>query len=182
MKPTSAFCGSERALNLRSTRFAASRFQAKVSQIRNAAQTVQNVVTYIVVLDVDNAELLLRPGMTANVRVVVAERKDVILVPNAALRFKPRLERASGDGKPEGRERRREGKVDRGNKSPIFIPDGEKIHPVFVSVGITDGLVSPKSPTDSAKARSLSSKPRRPARLVPVARAHVRAGLVEVAV
>jgi len=122
--------------------FRGKRFQAKVSQIRNAAQTVQNVVTYIVVLDVDNAELLLRPGMTANVRVVVAERKDVILVPNAALRFKPRIERASGDGKPEGRERRRDGKGDRGNKSPIFIPDGEKIHPVFVSVGITDGLVS----------------------------------------
>ncbi len=122
--------------------FRGKRFQAKVSQIRNAAQTVQNVVTYIVVLDVDNAELLLRPGMTANVRVVVAERKDVILVPNAALRFKPRLERASGDGKLEGRERRRDGKGDRGNKSPIFIPDGEKIHPVLVSVGITDGLVS----------------------------------------
>ena len=118
------------------------RFRAKVSQIRNAAQTVQNVVTYVVVLDVDNAELLLRPGMTANVRVVVAERKDVLLVPNAALRFKPRIDRGSSEGTPEGRERRREGKGDRGNKSPVFIPDGERIHPVFVSVGITDGLVS----------------------------------------
>ncbi|HMY59565.1 MAG TPA: efflux RND transporter periplasmic adaptor subunit, partial [Pseudomonadota bacterium] len=74
--------------------FRGKRFAAKVSQIRNAAQTVQNVVTYVVVLDVDNGELLLRPGMTANVRVVVAERKDVLLVPNAALRFKPRLDRA----------------------------------------------------------------------------------------
>ena len=122
--------------------FRGRRFRAKVSQIRNAAQTVQNVVTYVVVLDVDNAELLLRPGMTANVRVVVAERKEVLLVPNAALRFKPRIDRGSGEGAPEGRERRREGKTDRGNKSTVFIPDGERIHPVFVSIGITDGLVS----------------------------------------
>jgi HlyD family secretion protein len=121
--------------------FRGKRFQAKVSQIRNAAQTVQNVVTYVVVLDVDNAELLLRPGMTANVRVVVAERKDVLLVPNAALRFKPRLERGSGESRPEGRERRREGKGE-GRKSPIFVPDGERIHPVFVTPGITDGLVT----------------------------------------
>ncbi len=122
--------------------FRGKRFQAKVSQIRNAAQTVQNVVTYIVVLDVDNAELLLRPGMTANVRVVVAERKDVLLVPNAALRFKPRIERAASEGKPEGRERRREGKGEGRSKSPIFVPDGERLQPMFVSVGISDGLVS----------------------------------------
>lgn len=120
--------------------FRGKRFAAKVSQIRNAAQTVQNVVTYVVVLDVDNAELLLRPGMTANVRVVVAEKKDVLLVPNAALRFKPRLDRAPGEGKGEGRERGREGRGEGRNKSPIFVPDGERFHPVFVSVGITDGL------------------------------------------
>lgn len=119
--------------------FRGKRFRAKVAQIRNAAQTVQNVVTYVVVLDVDNSELLLRPGMTANVKVVVADRKDVLLVPNAALRFKPRLERAGSDGaKPEGRERRSRG--DGKGKSSIFVPDGEGIRPVFVSVGISDGL------------------------------------------
>ncbi|MFO0577523.1 MAG: efflux RND transporter periplasmic adaptor subunit [Polyangia bacterium] len=72
------------------------RFTAKVAQVRNAAQTVQNVVTYVVVLDVDNSELLLRPGMTANVRVEVARRDNALLLPNAALRFKPRLGGASG--------------------------------------------------------------------------------------
>lgn len=72
------------------------RFTAKVAQVRNAAQTVQNVVTYVVVLDVDNADLLLRPGMTANVRVEVARRDNALLLPNAALRFKPRLGGASG--------------------------------------------------------------------------------------
>ena len=65
------------------------RFKGKVRQIRNAAQTVQNVVTYDAVIDVDNAELKLKPGMTANVNFVFANRDDVLRVPNAALRFRP---------------------------------------------------------------------------------------------
>ncbi|HEY5284609.1 MAG TPA: efflux RND transporter periplasmic adaptor subunit [Polyangia bacterium] len=65
------------------------RFKGKVRQIRNAAQTVQNVVTYDAVIDVDNSELKLRPGMTANVNFVFANREDVLRVPNAALRFRP---------------------------------------------------------------------------------------------
>jgi len=64
------------------------RFAGKVRQIRNAAQTVQNVVTYDAVIDVGNAELKLRPGMTANVNFVFAERENVLRVPNAALRFR----------------------------------------------------------------------------------------------
>ena len=69
--------------------FPGERFKGKVRQIRNAAQTVQNVVTYDAVIDVDNAELKLRPGMTANVNFVFANREDVLRVPNAALRFRP---------------------------------------------------------------------------------------------
>jgi HlyD family secretion protein len=65
------------------------RFKGKVRQIRNAAQTVQNVVTYDAVIDVDNSELKLRPGMTANVNFVFANRENVLRVPNAALRFRP---------------------------------------------------------------------------------------------
>jgi len=65
------------------------RFRGKVRQIRNAAQTVQNVVTYDAVIDVDNSELKLRPGMTANVNFVFANRDSVLRVPNAALRFRP---------------------------------------------------------------------------------------------
>jgi HlyD family secretion protein len=65
------------------------RFKGKVRQIRNAAQTVQNVVTYDAVIDVDNSDLKLRPGMTANVNFVFANREDVLRVPNAALRFRP---------------------------------------------------------------------------------------------
>ncbi len=65
------------------------RFQGKIRQIRNAPQTVQNVVTYDAVIDVDNSDLKLKPGMTTNVTVIVAEKDDVLKVPNAALRFKP---------------------------------------------------------------------------------------------
>ncbi len=65
------------------------RFQGKIRQIRNAPQTVQNVVTYDAVIDVDNSDLKLRPGMTTNVTVVVAEKDEVLKLSNAALRFKP---------------------------------------------------------------------------------------------
>jgi HlyD family secretion protein len=68
------------------------RFKGKVRQIRNAAQTLQNVVTYDAVIDVDNSELKLRPGMTANVNFVFANRESVLRVPNAALRFRPSTE------------------------------------------------------------------------------------------
>src|SRR5205814_4089062 len=64
--------------------FPGERFRGKVRQIRNAPQTVQNVVTYDAVIDVENGELKLRPGMTANVSFVWAERGDVLRVPNAA--------------------------------------------------------------------------------------------------
>jgi HlyD family secretion protein len=69
--------------------FPGERFKGKVRQIRNAAQTVQNVVTYDAVIDVDNLDLKLRPGMTANVNFIFDNREDVLRVPNAALRFRP---------------------------------------------------------------------------------------------
>ncbi|HEY2747969.1 MAG TPA: efflux RND transporter periplasmic adaptor subunit [Polyangia bacterium] len=65
------------------------RFHGTVRQIRNAPTTVQNVVTYDAVIDVNNSDLKLKPGMTANVTFVYAEKKDVLRLPNAAMRFKP---------------------------------------------------------------------------------------------
>ncbi len=65
------------------------RFKGRVRQIRNAPQTLQNVVTYDAVIDVDNSELKLRPGMTANVTFTYADKDDVLRIPNAALRFRP---------------------------------------------------------------------------------------------
>jgi HlyD family secretion protein len=64
-------------------------FRGRIRQIRNAPQTVQNVVTYNAVIDVANPEFKLKPGMTANVTFVYAEKEDVLKVPNAALRFRP---------------------------------------------------------------------------------------------
>jgi HlyD family secretion protein len=64
-------------------------FSGTVSQVRLAPIVVQNVVTYNALVDVDNSDLKLRPGMTANVTFEVARHKDVLRVPNAALRYRP---------------------------------------------------------------------------------------------
>jgi HlyD family secretion protein len=65
------------------------KFTGKVSQIRLAPQSIQNVVNYIVIIDVQNDQLKLMPGMTANVKVLVASATEVLRVPNMALRFQP---------------------------------------------------------------------------------------------
>ncbi|HEV7393692.1 MAG TPA: efflux RND transporter periplasmic adaptor subunit, partial [Burkholderiales bacterium] len=88
-------------------------FRGKVSQIRKAAQIVQNVVTYIAVIRTSNPDLNLFPGMTANVRVIIETREDVLKVPNAALRFRPvayteapaasRSDGASAEGDDKGK-------------------------------------------------------------------------------
>ncbi len=64
-------------------------FQGVVTQVRQSPQTVQNVVTYDVVVSVDNPDLLLKPGMTASTQIVVASRPDVLRVPDLALRYAP---------------------------------------------------------------------------------------------
>lgn len=62
-------------------------FYGKVMQVRNEAVTTSNVVTYTVVIEIDNSTLKLKPGMTANVEIITADVKNVLLVPNQALRF-----------------------------------------------------------------------------------------------
>lgn len=69
--------------------FPGQKFQGTIAQIRNAATTVQNVVTYNAIIEFDNPELKLRPGMTASVSITYSERSDVLTVPNSALRFNP---------------------------------------------------------------------------------------------
>src|SRR5882724_2214887 len=64
-------------------------FHGEVVQVRNSPLTVQNVVTYDTVIAVNNPDLKLKPGMTANVSVIIAEHDDVLRVPNSALRFHP---------------------------------------------------------------------------------------------
>ena len=84
-------------------------FDGKIEQMRLNPQTVQNVVTYNVVIDVDNPEQKLKPGMTANLTVTIDERNNVLKVANAALRFTPQdatAQRPAGGGNANGQGRR----------------------------------------------------------------------------
>ena len=76
-------------------------FKGAVNQVRQSPQTVQNVVTYGVVVCVDNSDLALKPGMTAATRIVIDQRDDVIRVPSQALRFSPGGASAATQGQPQ---------------------------------------------------------------------------------
>ena len=75
-------------------------FRGEISQIRKAAQVVQNVVSYTTVITVPNPDRSLLPGMTANVRVQVDRREDTLRVSNAALRFRPPADGADPGAQP----------------------------------------------------------------------------------
>ncbi len=101
-----------------------STFKGKVSQVRIAPVTVQNVVTYNAVIRVDNPEMKLKPGMTANVSIIVSEKKDALRIPNAALRFRP----AEKD------------KARTVQKSPgVWVLEAGKAKRLPVATGISDG-------------------------------------------
>jgi HlyD family secretion protein len=89
-------------------------FDGKIEQMRLNPVTVQNVVTYNVVIDVDNPEQKLKPGMTANLTVTIDERNNVLKVPNAALRFTPQDGggQRTGGGNGNGQGRRQSGAGD----------------------------------------------------------------------
>ncbi len=80
------------------------KFDGIVKQVRKAPIVEQNVVTYTVIVSADNSNQNLLPGMTANVEIVIAEREDVLKIPNRALRFRPstlsRSQERSGQGQP----------------------------------------------------------------------------------
>ncbi len=76
------------------------KYPAVITRVAYGSTTTDNVVTYTTYLDVDNADLSLRPGMTATATIASAERHDVLLVPNTALRFTPAA--AAGDAPPAG--------------------------------------------------------------------------------
>jgi HlyD family secretion protein len=110
-------------------------FNASVKQIRLNPTTQQNVVTYDVVVAVDNPDQILMPGMTAYVNVEVAQRKTVLVVPNAALRFHPAEAAESvAQRKAPSRATARGGTV--------YLLDGQTPRGVPVQIGITDGRVT----------------------------------------
>jgi HlyD family secretion protein len=121
-------------------------FHGKVSEIRNAPIIVQNVVTYDVVILVGNKDLKLKPGMTANVSVMIAHREGVLKIPNAALRFRPEsAKKESGKGGPpqKASERVKPAEGDQGRPGRVWVlsPEGKPI-PVSITLGITDGTSS----------------------------------------
>ena len=124
-------------------------FAGTIRQVRLAPINVQNVVTYNVVVNVDNQDLRLKPGMTANVSIIVAQKEAVLKVPNAALRFTPPTsgpaDRSATGGKPvkeKGAEQA--AGVGRGTSVPSRKvwrqgPSGE-LEPIHVQTGISDGV------------------------------------------
>jgi len=126
-------------------------FPAAISELRYAPQTIDGVVTYEALLTIDNAELLLRPGMTATAEIIVAQVDDALLVPNAALRFTPppvAEDAKSGGGLLGLLIPRRPGaaapgaapKIDAEGWRTIWSARDGETAPIKVRVGASDGL------------------------------------------
>jgi HlyD family secretion protein len=133
-------------------------FDSAVVSVKNMPTTAQNVVTYETRLSVKNDDGLLRPGMTATATIVVDDRKDVLLVPNAALRFVPKPKTASAASakssggfsigslmpRPPGGKSSTSGKSagsTRGAKKPaVFVLNGNQPKRIEVEIGATDGV------------------------------------------
>jgi HlyD family secretion protein len=126
------------------------RFPARIEQVRYAPQTVEGVVTYETLLAVDNADLSLRPGMTATAEILVQRLDDALLVPNAALRFSPPQQpgkQAQGGGRglvgmllphmPHGRGGNGEGHKENGAR--VWVLRGGEPMAVSIKTGVSDG-------------------------------------------
>jgi HlyD family secretion protein len=136
-------------------------FRGRIAQIRYNAQVTQNVVTYPVILELENPEGRLRPKMTANVNIDTATVPDVLRVPNAALRFRPPGEegKSASGGRPGGDPMRRMGQSGGGGlagaagnlpaggrraagpkpQTVYILGEDKKLKPVSIRTGITDG-------------------------------------------
>jgi len=135
-------------------------FRGTVSQVRLNATMTQNVVTYTVVVAFDNPDSKVLPYLTANVQFELDERPDVLLVPNVALRWKPRQEQIAPDvretaaaasfGKEGSKEtvsaaesprdtKSAHAAQDRQDRARLWVKDGDFLRPVEVQIGATDG-------------------------------------------
>lgn len=121
-------------------------FQARISQVRLNATINQNVITYPVIIEVANPDLKLRPSMTADVTIQVDTARDVLRVPNAALRFKPEAE--EGEEQERGAQRSggaaRQGRQRQAGQTVYILESGGKgekseLREVRIRTGITDG-------------------------------------------
>ena len=128
-------------------------FHGKVVQVRNAPITVQNVVTYDTVIGVNNPDLKLKPGMTANVSIIVAQKDNVLQIKNAALRYHP-VEAAAGEmgsprstgsgstGRSSSGTRRGTGQESRSSERTVYAFSGSRPQSVQIRTGISDGVVT----------------------------------------
>ncbi len=126
--------------------FAGEVFRGRIEQLRLSPNSVQGVVTYSAVIEVDNPGARLRPGMTATVTVRTKEVKGTLRVPNAALRYKP-SPKLGPDGKPERavEAEKPEAPPQGKNSGRVFLFSAdsfgeEKAEPKYITIGITDGL------------------------------------------
>lgn len=115
-------------------------FEGKVTQVRLSPETTDNVVTYTVIVKVQNPDGKLLPGMTANVSLILENRDDVLVVPNSAFRFKPSNGQSSGEMGPPGPGGGHKQNVAEVTKPALYTLDKKK-KPVKIEVekGITDG-------------------------------------------
>jgi HlyD family secretion protein len=130
-------------------------FQGKVTQIRNAPKADQNVVTYVTIVEVSNPSLKLKPGMTANVSIIVTHRENVLKIPNAALRFRPPKNVAvvktgtnktdvaevsvPSDRKAESAKPKKDKRDKRKSERTAYVLRDAALQPVKLKLGITDG-------------------------------------------
>lgn len=114
-------------------------FSGNVTQIRSAPITVQNVVTYVVVVQVDNRELLLKPGMTANVSIETGRKEGVLKLPSAALRFRPRDDTEKSKAMPQAGMPKAPGKSGGAAPGPkvYLLQDGKPVA-TTVQLGMSD--------------------------------------------
>ena len=134
-------------------------FRGKVTQVRNAPKIEVGVVTYVTIIELTNPEMKLKPGMTANVSIIVARRDNALKIPSAALRFRPpkssepknadsspALAEAKGEKKSDGASRKKEKRksertvyVASGREQAPGTAEGVVAKPVQVKTGISDG-------------------------------------------
>jgi HlyD family secretion protein len=134
-------------------------FPGKVGKIRLNATMTQNVVTYTVEVDTDNSGGKLKPYLTANVNFIVGERKDVLLVPNAALRWVPTMEQVVAEFRASPKQAKgpeapaqvkpavKGGKAEKA-PSLVWVPQGDLVRPVEVTLGLSDGSLTEVSSPD----------------------------------
>jgi HlyD family secretion protein len=120
-------------------------FQGEVGKVRLNASMTQNVVTYTVEVVTDNSSGRLLPYLTANVQFILNRRTEVLLVPNAALRFRPAAEQVAPgfrEAAPRPAADQSGTSAEPAGRAVLWLPEGEYVRPLAVRVGPSDGTMT----------------------------------------